>query len=166
MFDDWLFQRFFQCGKHTKKTRTGRQVRLRRRVRRSADAAGEVRRGKPSRTSDLTLPSRTTPAPRWGTANLNRCARSPYPRGTPQSGLLRLDADPGDTPAEPDKPRQDPASTSKKVSQNLIKIWSGRVPRGSRIGPGPSRKTPERRKCKKTISGRLKSTNLFCRGWF
>ena len=49
---------------------------------------------------------RTTPLPRWGTANLNRCARSPYPRGTPQSGLLRLGADPGNIPAEPDKPRQ------------------------------------------------------------
>ena len=34
-----------------------------------AVAGGEVRRGTPSGTGDLTLPSRTTPAPRWGTAN-------------------------------------------------------------------------------------------------
>ena len=33
--------------------------------------------------------------------------------------------------------------------KNLIKIWSGRVPGASRIGPGPFRNTPERRKRKK-----------------
>ena len=33
-----------------------------------AEAAGKVRKGNPSGTGDLTLPSRTTPAPRWGTA--------------------------------------------------------------------------------------------------
>ena len=89
-----------------------------------AEAAGKVRKGNPSGTGDLTQSSRTTPAPRWGTANLNRCARSPYPRGTPQSGLLRLDVDPGDTPAKPDKPRQDPDATVKKVLQNPTGIWS------------------------------------------
>ena len=34
-----------------------------------AEAAGKVRKGNPSGTGDLTHPFRTTPAPRWGTAN-------------------------------------------------------------------------------------------------
>ena len=34
-----------------------------------AVAGGEVRRGKPSGTGDSTQWFRTTPAPRWGTAN-------------------------------------------------------------------------------------------------
>ena len=59
-----------------------------------AEAAGKVRKGKPSGPGQHTHWFRTTPAPARGTANLNRCARSPYPRGTPQSGLLRLDAEP------------------------------------------------------------------------
>ena len=42
-----------------------------------AEAAGKVRKGNPSGTGDLTLPFRTTPAPRWGTANLERSARPP-----------------------------------------------------------------------------------------
>ena len=110
-----------------------------------AVAGGEVRRGKPSQTGDLKHSFRTTPAPRWGTANLNRCARSPYPRGTPASGLPRLDAEPGNIPAEPDRPRQDPGETGKKASQNLCKIWSGRVPGASGIGPGAFRNAPKRR---------------------
>ena len=36
-----------------------------------AEAAGKVRKGNPAGTGDLTHPSRTTPAPRWGTANYN-----------------------------------------------------------------------------------------------
>ena len=48
-------------------------------------------------------------------ASLNRCARSPYPRGTPQSGLQRLAADPGDIPAEPEKTREVPDGIGKKV---------------------------------------------------
>ena len=63
---------------------------------------------------------------------------------------------PGNIPAEPDKPRQDPGETGKEISQNLCKIWSGRDPGASGIGPGPFRNTPERRKRKKTISGRKK----------
>ena len=58
-------------------------------------------------------------------------------------------ADPGNIPAEPDKPRQDPGGTGEKVSQNPSKIWSGRVPGASGIGPGPFRNAPERRKRKK-----------------
>ena len=73
---------------------------------------------------------------------------------------------PGNIPAEPDKPRQDPGETGKKVSQNRSKIWSGRVPGASGIGPGPFRNAPERRKRKKTISGAKKSTPQFCRGRF
>ena len=87
-----------------------------------------------------------TPAPRRGTANLIRSARSPYPRGTPQNEFRRLAVHPGNIPAEPDKPRQDPGETGKKVSQNLCKIWSGRVPGASGSGPGT---LPERASAKK-----------------
>ena len=64
------------------------------------------------------------------------------PRGIPQSRLLRLDADPGDIPAEPEKTRQDPDGIGEKVPQNRSKIWSGRIPGASGIGPGtrPSEK--------------------------
>ena len=55
-----------------------------------------------------------TPAPRWGTANLIRSARSPYPRETPQSEFRRPTVYPGNLPAEPDKPRQDPDGTDQK----------------------------------------------------
>ena len=48
-----------------------------------AEAAGKVRKGKPSGPGRHTHRFRTTPAPRRGTANLNRCARSPYTRGNP-----------------------------------------------------------------------------------
>ena len=115
---------------------------------------------------------------------LNRCARSPYPRGTPQSGLLRLAADPGDIPAELEKTRQDPKKigkrprrnptnldknphgTSKKVSKNPIKIGSGSVPGVSRMRPGPIRNTPERQKCKKTACGAKKATDNFFKARF
>ena len=73
---------------------------------------------------------------------------------------------PGNIPAEPDKPRQDPGETGKKISQNLCKIWSGRDPGASGIGPGPFRNAPERRKRKKTISGAKKSTEHFLRRRF
>ena len=56
--------------------------------------------------------------------------------------------------------------TSQKVSQNPIKIWSGRVPGASRIGPGPIRNTPERRKFKKAIFRAKKSTYHFLKGRF
>ena len=52
-------------------------------------------------------------------------------------------------PADPGKARQDPHATCKKVSQNPLKIWSGRVPGASRIAPGPFRNALERRKSKK-----------------
>ena len=93
-----------------------------------AEAAGKVRKGNPSGTGDLTQSFRTTPAPRWGTANLNRCARSPYPRGTPQSGLPRSGAGPGSIPAEPGEPRPDPGGTCRKIPKNPSGIRSGRVP--------------------------------------
>ena len=64
---------------------------------------------------------------------------------------------PGNIPAEPDKPRQDPGETGKKISQNLCKIWSGRDPGASGIGPGPFRNTPERTKHKKI--GKMLSKN-------
>ena len=95
-----------------------------------------------------------------------RSARSPYPRGTPQNEFRRLAVYPGNIPAEPDKPRQDPGETGKKVSQNLCKIWSGRVPGASGIGPGPFRNAPERRKRKKTSSGAQKSSKHFSRERF
>ena len=45
-------------------------------------AGGKERKGKPSsKAADVF--GLTRPVPRWGTANLNRCARSPYPRGNP-----------------------------------------------------------------------------------
>ena len=144
-----FFNVFLACEKIEKNRKKGVSSTSTGRVGGLAEAAGKVRKGKPSGPGQHTHQSRTTPAPRWGTANLNRCARSPYPRGTPASGLLRLGADPGNIPAEPDKPRQDPGGTSKKVSQNPIEIWSGRVPGASGIGPGPFRNTPERRKRKK-----------------
>ena len=37
------------------------------------------------------------------------------------SGLLRLGADPGNIPAEPDKPRRHPGGTSKEVYYKLLK---------------------------------------------
>ena len=73
---------------------------------------------------------------------------------------------PGNIPAEPDKPRQDPDGTGQKTLQNRCKIWSGRVRGASRIGPGPSRKAPERRKHQKTVFGAQKSTKVFCRARF
>ena len=42
-----------------------------------------------------------TPAPRWGTANLNRFATSPYPRITPENPYRRVSAYPGTIPAHP-----------------------------------------------------------------
>ena len=79
------------------------------------------------------------------------------------------DDDDDDDDADDDddgNPRKDPDGTCKKVSQNRTEICSGRVPGASGSAPGPSWNTPERRKSKKLISGRRKSTTLFCRGWF
>ena len=73
--------------------------------------------------------------------------------GNPVSGLLRLGANPGSIPAEPDKPRQDPDGTRKQVLQNPLKIWSERVPGASRITPGAYRSASERQECKKTKNG-------------
>ena len=73
-------------------------------------------------------------------------ARSPYPRETPQSEFRRLAVYPGNIPAEPDKPRQDPGGTDQKTLQNRSKISSGRVRGASRIDPGRFRITPERTK--------------------
>ena len=74
--------------------------------------------------------------------------------------------DPGNTPADPGKARQDPHATCKKVSQNPLKIWSGRVPGASRIAPGPFRNALERRKSKKSIFSRYSRSHKFCRGRF
>ena len=125
------------------------------------EAGGKERKGKPS--ARRTRGVLTRPAPRWGTANLIRSARSPYPRETPQSEFRRLAVYPGNIPAEPDKPRQDPDGTGKKTLQNRCKIWSGRVRGASRIDLGRFRKAPERRKHQKTIFGAQKSTKHFCR---
>ena len=137
-----------------------------------AEAAGKVRKGNPSGTGDLTIPFRTTPAPRWGTAISRSDLNSPYPRGTPQSGFRRSMVCPGNIPAKPGKPRQEVQSPRRsrrnhqQISAKSIKIWSGRVPGASRIGPGPFRNEPERRKCQKLIFGRKNASTCFCRGRF
>ena len=64
---------------------------------------------------------------------------------------------PGNIPAEPDKPRQDPDGTGRKTSQNRSKISSGRVRGASGIGPGRFRNTPERTKRPKI--GKVSSKN-------
>ena len=66
----------------------------------SPDGTGEVRRGtlrvRYSEDSGKFLCSNLTrQAPRWGTANLNRFARSPYPKRTPESEYRRPTAYPG-----------------------------------------------------------------------
>ena len=79
---------------------------------------------------------------------LIRSARSPYPRETPQSEFRRLAVYPGNIPAEPDKPRQDPDGTGKKTLQNLVREGprslqnrSGTLPEHTRAN-----KTPKNRK--------------------
>ena len=73
-----VFLTFFCMRKKTKKIEKRASVPpWTERVGGLAEAAGKVRKGNPSGTGDLTHPSRTTPAPRWGTANLTRCARPP-----------------------------------------------------------------------------------------
>ena len=52
-----------------------------------AEAAGKVRKGKPSGPGQHTHPSRTTPAPARGTANLNRCAETAAPSTDGQGEL-------------------------------------------------------------------------------
>ena len=86
-------------------------------------------------------------------------ARSPHPRETPQREFRRLAVYPGNIPAEPEKPRQDPGGTGKKILQNRSKIWSGRVRGASRIDPGRFRNTPERTKRKKIEKVRSKNRN-------
>ena len=160
-------QAFFGMRKKTKKVEKRASVPpWTDRVGGLAEAAGKVRKGKPSGPGQHTHPFRTTPAPARGTANLNRCARSPYPRGTPASGLLRLGADPGNIPAEPDNLRKDPDGICKKVLQKPTEICSGRVPGASGSAPGPFRNTPERKKCKKLIVGRHNRRPNFFRGRF
>ena len=66
---------------------------------------------------------------------------------------------PGNIPAEPDTPRQDPGGTGQKILQNRSKIWSGRVRGASRIDPGRFRNTPERTKRKKIEKVRSKNRN-------
>ena len=53
---------------------------------------------------------------------------SPYPRGTPVSGLLRLGVHPGKTPAEPGKARKIRAELSKKYRKILPKSCPGASP--------------------------------------
>ena len=73
---DFLTIRFFivflSTKKNEKSRKTGASSNYTGGVGGLAEAAGKVRKGNPSGTGDLTLPFRTTPAPRWGTANLER----------------------------------------------------------------------------------------------
>ena len=69
---------------------------------------------------------------------------------------------PGNIPAEPDKPRQDPGGTGKKYS----KIWSGRVRGASRIDPGRFRNTPERTKRPKIGKVSSKNKRRVAPEWF
>ena len=98
--------------------------------------------------------------------DLHRSARSPYAREDPAGEFRRLGVHLRNIPAEPDKPRQEPGGTSKKVSQNLPKIWSGRVPRARRIGPGPFWNTPERTKRQKIQNVWSKNTPGVSQGRF
>ena len=109
-------------------------------------------------------------------------APSSYHAGNPRRGYgefksLREIAVPQGNPAEwvtevgcgsrqhPGGTRQTP-TRSRSFMKHLVKIWSGRVPGASRIGPGHSRNAPERRKCNKSICGRNKSTLAFFPGPF
>ena len=94
-------------------------------------AAGEVRKGKPSGTGDLMLPFRTTPAPRWGTANLNRFANRRTP-GEPGEWITEAGRGSRQHPGGPRQSTQDHVGTHRKIPKNLPK---------SR--PGPSPEPPE-----------------------
>ena len=74
-----------------------------------------------------------------------------------------LCADPGNIPAEPEKTRQDPDGTGEKVSQNPSKIWSGRVPGASGIGPGTR---PSEEKAKKRFPAAKNPQDFFAAGGF
>ena len=88
---------------------------------------------------------------------LIRCARSPYPRGNPEKTRCRPEVYPGNILAEPDKPRQDPGGTHRKLSENPSEIRSGRLVGRPKSVPGPFRIAPEQRKCKTSISGLVNS---------
>ena len=116
-----------------------------------AEPGGEVRRGKLSGRPVRSPLECNTPAPRRGTANLIRSARSPYPRETPQSEFRRLAVYPGNIPAEPDKPRQDPDGTGK---QNLAKSLQNLVREGPRSLQNQSGTLPEHTRAKKPPTNR------------
>ena len=104
--------------------------------------------------------SRTTPAPRWGTANLNRCARSPYPRGTPESGLPRLDAEPGKIPQNPRRPDKSLTEPAEKYREILAKCGPG----GSPEPPESVRERARAKEMRKINFCRLQQTSYFFQG--
>ena len=93
---------------------------------------------------------------------LKSLRESPYPWGKRRMDYcvwMRIPAKSRRNPTNPDKIGTQPAKKNRKNQQKSIvkflkKIWSGRASGASGIGPGPSRNAPERRKRKKTISGR------------
>ena len=67
-----------------------------------------------------------------GTANSSRCARSPYPRGTPQSKFRRSGADPGSIPAHPTNPEK-----AKKLANKMAKMGPKMAKRRLKMAASP-----------------------------
>ena len=80
---DRFFTVFLSTGKIEKSPKKGARLPHPGQLDGLRGAGGEVRRGKLSGRPVWSPLGFDTPAPRWGTANLNRFARSPYPRGNP-----------------------------------------------------------------------------------
>ena len=74
---------------------------------------------------------------------------------------------PGNTPVEPGNTRKIPSSLRNvpenigKILENLFEIVLRRAPGASRIGPGPFRNAPERRKFKKLKNVSYKLSRTF-----
>ena len=90
----------------------------------------------------------TRQAPRWGTANLNHFARSPYPREPRRRSA-------GDRRTFPASSRQTPAKIIEQCSQNHPR----RIPGTSRIDQGGLRRLPKRRKCLRSLKSVKKCPN-------
>ena len=164
---EFLTFRFFDVFLHAKKNEKNRKKGgpsgLHGRGRRSCGGRREGKEGYcvPSGTADLRnlkQTFRTTPAPRWGTANLNRCARLPYPRGTPESGLPRLDAEPGKIPQNPRRPDKSLTEPAEKYREILAKCGPGGSPEPPEslrelTGAHPSDKNAKKQK---TVAQRLR----------
>ena len=90
-------------------------------------AGGKERKGKPSRHVFVL----TRPAPRWGTANLNRFANRRTP-GEPGEWITEAGRGSRQHPGGPRQSTQDHVGTHRKIPKNLPK---------SR--PGPSPEPPE-----------------------